>query len=69
MTFYLKAFLLVGLSVGVVVHFVTRQPMPWWPDTVIMGGTGGALVTLSLFQHRRTRGALWKVLKAPFRRS
>jgi hypothetical protein len=68
MMFYLKAFLLVGLSFGVLVHFVTRQSMPWWPDTMIMGATGGAMATLSLFQHRRTRGILWNALKASFRR-
>ena len=69
MKFYVKAFLLTGASIGLLAHFVTHQSMPWWPDTAIFGATCGALVTLSLFQHRRTRGFLWNTLKAPFRRS
>jgi hypothetical protein len=44
---YLKAFLLVGLTMGILTHFVTREPMPWWPDTVIIGAAFGTLTALA----------------------
>lgn len=66
---YLKTFLLVGSCFGTIVHFVTRESMPWWPDTVIMGATFGTLAALSMFQHRRTNRLVWNALKSAFRRS
>ena len=69
MKFYLKTFLVVGSCLGVITHFVTRESMPWWPDTVIMGTTFGTLATLSMFQHHRTNRLLWNALKGVFRRS
>ncbi len=69
MKLYLKTFLLVGSCFGVLTHFVTRESMPWWPDTAIMGATFGTLATLGTFQHRRTNRILWNALKSAFRRS
>ena len=66
---YLKTFLLVGSILGVIVHFVTRESMPWWPDTAIMGATFGTMAALGTFQHHRTNRLLWNALKAAFRRS
>jgi hypothetical protein len=66
---YLGAFLLVGLGLGVAVHFVTKDPMPWWPDTAMIGAVYGTLAALSMFQHRRTNRLLWNALKGAFRRS
>jgi hypothetical protein len=66
---YLKTFLLVGSCLGVITHFVTRESMAWWPDTVIMGATFGTLAALSMFQHRRTNRLVWNALKSAFRRS
>ena len=66
---YLKTFLIAGTIVGVVIHFVTRQSMPWWPDTAIMGATFGIVAALGVVQHRRTNRLLWNALKAAFRRS
>ncbi len=67
-TLYLKTFLLVGSSLGVLTHFVTRESMPWWPDTVVMGAAFGTMATLGLLQHHRTNRHLWNALKAAFRR-
>jgi hypothetical protein len=66
---YLKTFLIVGASLGALTHFVTRYPMPWWPDTAIMGSAFGTVATLSVFQHRRTNRIMWNRIKASFRRS
>jgi hypothetical protein len=65
---YLKTFLVVGVSLGVITHFVTREPMPWWPDTAIMGAAFGTLAALGTFQHRRTNRLVWNALKGAFRR-
>jgi hypothetical protein len=65
---YLKTFFLVGISVGVLIHFVTQESMPWWPDTVVMGGTFGTLAAFSVFQHHRTNRLTWNALKRAFRR-
>jgi hypothetical protein len=69
MKLYLKTFLLVGSCMGVVAHFVTRESMPWWPDTAIMGATFGTLATLGMIQHHRTNRLVWNALKSAFRRS
>jgi hypothetical protein len=65
---YVRTFLLVGSSVGVLMHFVTRESMPWWPDTVVMGAAFGTMATLGLLQHHRANQHLWNALKAAFRR-
>ena len=69
MKLYLKTFLIVGSCLGVITHFVTRESMPWWPDTVVMGATFGTMAALGTFQHRRTNRLLWNALKTTFRRS
>jgi hypothetical protein len=66
---YLKTFLIAGVIAGVVIHFVTREPMPWWPDTAIMGAMFGTIAALSVYQHHRTNRRVWNALKAAFRRS
>ena len=44
----MKAFLLAGVVLPVVLHFVASDRMPWWPDTVSMGiGFGVAAVLIS----------------------
>jgi hypothetical protein len=42
---YVKTFLISSPILGVFYHFVTTEPMPWWPDTVVMGAFMGALAT------------------------
>ena len=40
------AFCVASVVLGILFHFVTRQPMPWWPDTAIIGAFVGFLVAL-----------------------
>ena len=60
---FLKTFLVAGTIMGVIVHFVTLESMPWWPDTAIMGAAFGALAALSTRQHHRTNRFVWHALK------
>jgi hypothetical protein len=69
MKLFLKTFLLAGSIMGVIVHFVTRESMPWWPDTVVMGAAFGTIAALGTYQHRRTNRLVWNALKGAFRRS
>jgi hypothetical protein len=66
---YLKTFLVVGSIAGVMFHFVTRESMPWWPDTAVMGATFGTLAALGTIQHHRTNQRVWNALKRAFGRS
>ena len=68
MMLYVKTFLLVGLISGIIVHFVTRESMPWWPDTAVMGATFGTMAALGIYQHHRTNRLVWNALKGVFRR-
>jgi len=69
MLFSLKTFLLVGIISGTIIHFVTQESMPWWPDTAIMGAAFRAFAALGNIQHRRTNQRAWNALKRMFRRS
>jgi hypothetical protein len=40
---YVQIALITALIMAVVAHYVTSEPMPWWPDTAIFGGFMGAL--------------------------
>jgi hypothetical protein len=53
---YLTIFVVVTVAAGTLVHFVTIYPMPWWPDTLIMGLPFGAVAALSAWQHRILAG-------------
>jgi hypothetical protein len=71
MKFYVKTFLISAVGFGAFFHFVTRQPMPWWPDTAIMGLTFGIIATLAAFRSRmdrETNRRLWSALKAVLKR-
>jgi hypothetical protein len=42
-------------------HFVTEEPMPWWPDTFVFAGFMGALaafVVMRVTHARRAAGYL-----------
>jgi len=68
---YLKIFLIAGAFFGVVAHIVTRESMPWWPDTVIMGVTFGAacmLIAIKARADRRAMNSLVHALKGVTRR-
>jgi hypothetical protein len=70
-TFYLKTFLIAGVSLSAFAHMVTRESMPWWPDTVIMGvtfGTAATLIAIKARMDRRARHDLWTALKSAIHR-
>ena len=52
---YLLAFLIAAPIVGVLVHLITKEPMPWWPDTAIVGAMGGVFAMLLVLQRRLDR--------------
>ena len=60
---YLTTFVAVTVAAGTLVHFVTIYPMPWWPDTVIMGLPFGVVAALSVWQHRSGNQMIWNALK------
>ena len=60
---YLTTFVVVTVAAGTLVHFVTIYPMPWWPDTLIMGLPFGPVAALSVWQHRATNEMIWNALK------
>ncbi len=60
---YLTTFVVVTVAAGTLVHFVTIYPMPWWPDTVIMGLPFGVVAALSAWQHRSGNQMIWNALK------
>jgi hypothetical protein len=71
MMIHVRTFVISAVVSGVFFHFVTRQPMPWWPDSAIMGLTCGTIVTLAAVRSRAERDTnrrLWNALKAVVRR-
>jgi len=61
--YYLRIFLIFAVGFGVFFHAVTREPMPWWPDTAFIGAFMGALAVLIVSQHHRDRRA-WRRWRA-----
>lgn len=64
---YLKAFMLAGVVVPIVLHVFNSKLMPWWPDTVSMGIAFGAAAVMIVYKARKDRDMnrrLWKALKA-----
>ena len=73
---YLKTFVISAPIFAVFYHWVTLEPLPWWPDTAIMGSFMGALaafVVMRLGFAQRAIRHLWNALatlgKLAFRRS
>ena len=60
---YVKIFLIVGVGLALLFHGVTTDPMPWWPDTVIVGVNLGAFATIVAYAHNRDRRA-WRRWRA-----
>lgn len=63
-----KAFLGFGSAFALIAHFVTDQPMPWWPDTAIMGAFAGLLAALGSWQHWRSNRFIWDAVRTAFHR-
>jgi hypothetical protein len=38
-------------------HYLTVEPMPWWPDTFVFGGFMGALAAFVVMRVRHFRHA------------
>lgn len=55
---YIKTFLISSPLLGLFYHFVTNEPMPWWPDTVVMGGFMGAFATFLTMRFAFARRAI-----------
>jgi uncharacterized membrane protein AbrB (regulator of aidB expression) len=62
--FCVKVFLFWGIVIGLVFHFVTNEPMPWWPDTAMIGAFMGALAVLVAIGRSRDRRANRHLLNA-----
>lgn len=47
---YLRTFVVAAPVFAVLYHFVASRPLPWWPDSAIMGGFMGALASFALLR-------------------
>jgi len=62
---YVKAALVAGVFVPTFLHFVARDVMPWWPDTVSLGIAFGAAAIAVVWKDRKDRESrrrLWNAL-------
>ena len=67
MTLYVKAFLIAGVVIPIILHVIGGKAMPWWPDTVSMGigfGAAAVLMVSKARTDREMRRRLWNALKA-----
>jgi hypothetical protein len=55
---YVKAFIIAGPIMALLAHFMTSEPMPWWPDTLIFGGFMGAFAAFLLMRFVFARRAV-----------
>ena len=62
--FYLKVFLISGAAMGLLFHAVTKEAMPWWPDTAMIGAFMGAMGVLIAGGWRRDRRAHRRIREA-----
>jgi hypothetical protein len=66
MNTYVKALLIGGVVIPIVLHMIASESMPWWPDTVSMGLAFGAAAVAIVWKARIDREAnrrIWKALK------
>jgi hypothetical protein len=65
----MKAVLIAGVVVPIVLHLLSPRAMPWWPDTVSLGiafGAATAVVVSRLEHDRETRRRLWRAIRDLF---
>jgi len=55
---YLKAFVIAAPITGLLAHYMTSEPMPWWPDTFVFGGFMGALAAFVVMRFVFARKAV-----------
>ena len=68
---YIKAVVIAGVVVPVLLHLANSKAMPWWPDTVSMGlafGTAAVLMVSKARTDRAMNRRLWQALKNLARR-
>jgi hypothetical protein len=62
---YVRAFLIAGVIIPIVLHMVASKAMPWWPDTVSMGivfGVVAVVIVSKAGREREVNRRLWKAL-------
>jgi hypothetical protein len=63
---YVRAFLIAGVIIPIVLHVIASKAMPWWPDTVSMGIAFGVVAVVLVSKARREREQkrrFWNALK------
>ena len=61
---YLKAFVVSAPTMALLAHFLTEEPMPWWPDTVMFGGFMGAMAAVAVMRFTHARRAVGHLRRA-----
>lgn len=62
---YVRAFVIAGIVIPIVLHVIASTAMPWWPDTVSMGIAFGVVAVVIVARNQRQREVnrrLWKAL-------
>jgi peptidoglycan/LPS O-acetylase OafA/YrhL len=62
---YVRAVVIAGVIIPVVLHVIASKAMPWWPDTVSMGIAFGVVAVVIVSRNQRQREVnrrLWKAL-------
>jgi len=52
---YVKTFVIAGVIVPTVLHFLSPEAMPWWPDTASLAIVFGVTSVLAVARHRSER--------------
>ena len=63
---YIKAVVIAGIVIPVLLHLANSKAMPWWPDTVSMGmafGFAAVLMVSKARTDREMKRRLWQALK------
>lgn len=63
---YVRAFVIAGVIIPIVLHVIARKAMPWWPDTVSMGIAFGVVAVLIVSRNQRQREVnrrLWNAVR------
>ena len=71
MNTYVKAFLIGGIVIPTVLHFLKPSSMPWWPDTVTLGVGFGVVAVVLVWKRRKDRelnSRMWNAIKPFVRR-
>jgi hypothetical protein len=66
MKLYMRALLIAGVFIPMVLHVASPERMPWWPDTVSLGIAFGAAAVAIVWQvraDRETNRRLWDALR------